>query len=108
MVMWLLGECNEVVTSPKVSNFTRAAVARTGVPIVEGVQCKQHNVSEFWVKSPESCILPTQCGKTIRNPFRADPPFWFFLRVLMFLLIPCGLIVFLFKSCTERRRVGIR
>jgi len=106
--MWLLGDCNEVITTPKISNFTRAAVGRTGIPVYEGLQCRQHNTSTFWVKSPESCIIPSKCGKSIKNPWRADPPFWFFLRLFMFLLIPLGLVVFAYKWFKERRRPGIR
>jgi len=102
--MWLLGDCNEVITTPKISNFTRAAAGRTGIPVYEGLQCMELNTSTFWVKSPESCIIPSKCGKSIRNPWRADPPFWFFLRVFMFLLIPLGLVVFMFRWCKDRRR----
>jgi len=102
--MWVLGESNEVVTSAKASNFTRAAVGRTNIPVYDGNQCVQHNSSTIWVKTTETCLSESKCGKSIKHPWRADLPVWFFLRFLMFLLVPFGVLLFIFKWCKDRRR----
>lgn len=101
--MWLLGETNEIITTPIISNFTRSAAGRKNVPVFNGTQCEKHNTSEFWVRSPESCLLPSKCGKSIKHPWREDHPFWFTLRLIMFILIPLGIMLCVFKWCSDKR-----
>jgi hypothetical protein len=101
--MWILGSSNEIVTTGGISNFTRAAVGRKQIPVLDGLQCVSHNATAVWARSPESCMIPSKCGKSVKHPWREDHPMWFVLRLMMFLVVPLGVVALIFKWCSDKR-----
>jgi len=106
--MLLLGECDEIITSPEISNFTKVAVStRPSVPVYSSEKCTSQSANTLKIKTHEVCLHESICGFSVRNPWRAEPPLWFFLRVSVFVLIILGLFGFVTRWCIEKTKTHV-